>query len=278
MVNTLWDEVQTQQWAEPQGLSTFLATYALSGHKDVMSVPAMEALSFIEKHPTLLPDIALSIVSYGEQHPEDDLFFNKASVLLAVEPKHAMALTTAMKRGVSLNVLQESRLWLPLQTGAFELKPLLQAYLQMDHAERDSKEAAKWFSQLFSNVQVHTEEYLNGHSNDLMTKITKEHPTGSVARMLALHACIVGLYPEGHSDKSIKQLKAMFKHDPRSNTGFASIIKKCIPDMKAWLGVAESIGLSRDDIWEQGLHQLANPLVASDLDLGAPIDNSVFEA
>ena len=147
----------------------------------------------------------------------------------------------------------------------------------MDPAVRDTKEAEGQFARMFRKVHVDAEAYLNEHSNELMAKITTENPTGSMARILALHACVVGVHPKDCTDKEVKQLKTMFKHDPRSKTGFASIVKKCLPDMKAWLSVAESVGLSRDDIWENGLLQLATPLVDADLNLGTPIDSHVFE-
>lgn len=272
----LWEKAKNQQWEDAETLVSFLAAYSLSGQYENMTIPAMEALAFLEKHPAMLESLARSIVSYGQRHPTDDVYFEYAKQLLANDRGHTMELTVGMQRSISLDALQNT--WSAEQKGAPELKPLLLAYMQMDPEVRDTRDAAIEFSKLFCRVQVHLEGYLNGHSNELLTKITRDHPTGTVSRILALHACIVGLYPDKHSDNAIKQLKTMFKHDPRSNTGFNSIIKKVIPEMKAWLNVAESIGLCAEDIWSQGLQHLTDPLVQENLNLGAPIDTDMFAA
>lgn len=266
-VDELWFHAKDQHWAEPERMVSFLSAYALSGNKNAMGIPAMEALAFIEKYPQILHAMAQSIERYGTNNRGDHLFFEKASKLLANHSEYVASLAYSMKKTVPLTVLDA---W-DVKKSKFEVKPLLQMYIQMEPGERDSHDAAKKFGQLFSKAPSLTEEHFNGDSNNLMTQITTEHPTGTVTRILALHACIVGLHPEGQSDKSIQQLKAMFKHDPRSNTGYANIIKKYLPDMKAWLGIVDSIGLLPKDIWEQGLYQLTNPRSSSDLDIDLPL-------
>ena len=268
----VWDSIRQQQWNTSTDTINFVSTFFPPTQG--FAIPILEAMTFIKKHPELIEDMQSEIRIYGAQNPGDEVFFAQACELLSPYPEALIDLYIAMEKPISLENLRNTNIHKNNSTEKTEIKPLLQAYQSMAANERDSPEAHAYFADIFRHVAVAMENHANGYSNDLMMAIVSQNPAGVISRMLALHACCIGLFPDNCREDEIKQLKMMFKHDPRTRTGHAFVIKKFIPDFKEWFSVVQSLGLSSAEMWEQGLLKIAGP----SLNMSIAVDPNLFEA
>lgn len=264
----IWNNMRLQPWAHPENTVDFL--HAFTWTTGCQKLPVNEVLDFVGQHPSIVGDMERGIVAHGTRLPKDDAFFKKTNALLTPYPEAQINLHVAMEREMSLERL---RMMMGNHNEPIAMKSLLLAHSIMPLHERDTAQAQSYFSELFQRVQVRTQNYANDHCNALMATLTTESPTGTMARILALHACTMGLFTNECHEDDIKQFRAMFKHDPTSKTGHASIIRKVIPDLKEWFTIVQGLGLNREDIWQQGLHSLMHPAAQPDL----TIDPALFD-
>lgn len=269
-IKDLWEAMQAQTWSEPINTQQFMGLFFHGNH--AYNIPIAQSLSFIEKHPEIIPDITRAIQAYALHNPEDEAFFDKARSLFAGHPGAFIDLYFAMDKELSLAVLSGSNMH--LQAEKVEIKPMLRAYLSIPSNERDTPEAQTYFANIFQRVAVSMEGFMNEHSNPWMAKAIESNPTGVMARILAFHACSVALFPGNCRESEIKEIKSLFRHDPRSKTGHAAIIKKFIPDFKEWFAMVQSLGLSRSDVWTTGLQKMAADIP----DISMHVDGAVFDA
>lgn len=265
-----WNVMRKKRWDMPINIAEFVSAFFPPGQE--FTIPILEALTFIKLHPELIEYLRSDIRIYGAQHPEDDAFFVQARELLMAYPEALIELYAVMEKTISLDNFKKIIFNRSELTGRIQLKPLLEAYQNMTAHERDTPEAQMYFSDLFRNISVATENYENGHSNSLMETLVSENADGTIAKILAFHACCIGLFPDGRENE-FKQLKVMFKHDPRTKAGHAAIIKKFIPDFKEWFPVVQSLGLNRSEIWGQGMQKMAGP----PSDMSMTIEPNIFE-
>lgn len=266
-----WNVMRQKRWDMPLNIAEFVSAFFPPGQG--FTIPILEALTFIQLHPELIEYLRSDIRIYGAQHPDDDAFFVQARELLVAYPEALIELYAVMEKPISLDNLKKALGRDSGITGTIKIKPLLLAYQNMTAHERDTPEAQMYFSDLFRNVSVATENYANGHSNSLMETIVSENSDGTIAKILAFHACCIGLFPDDGRENDFKQLKVMFKHDPRTKTGHAAIIKKFIPDFKEWFPLVQSLGLNRSEMWGHGMQKMAGP----SSNMSMTIETNIFE-
>lgn len=269
VIANIWKTMSAQSWAEPSTTGEFLAKFFHRTNR--YDIPIEESFAFIAKHPSLIPEMRGTIQAYALHNPKDDAFFELAKPLLHAYPDALMDLYATMKKDLALSILPTPEAW--STTERFEMKPLLQAYLSMPANERDTSEAQTYFANAFQRVKVDMEGFANGHCNNLMATALALSPTGVMARILALHACQITLSATPCRDDAIKEIKTLFRHDPRSKTGRAGIIKKVIPDFKDWFAMVQGLDLEQGDIWQQGLQKMAG----SQPNVEIVVESSIFE-
>ena len=268
-IAALWDAMRMQVWETPENTEEFMTVFFHQKHG--YNMPVEQSMAFIEKHPEAIPGMLRAIQSYALHNSEDQAFFESARALLGGQPDALVDLYATMGKDISLTALQEANA--NLQPGLLQMKPIVQAYLLLPANERDTPEAQAYFANIFQRVAIDMEGYANGHCNKLMAQSIQSNPTGVMARILALHVCRVGLFPDKCRDDEIKEIKTLFHHDPRSKTGHASIIRKVIPDFKEWFSMVQGLGLDRSEIWEHGLQKMA----LNTPDVGMQVDGAVFD-
>lgn len=253
----IWKQISEQTWSHPEYAVNFIGNYFPEDNaRGDYRIPMREVFGFLNKYPKLMEDLQTNVQCYAKQHPDDDTFFSLAAGAMASFTEGKIALCHTMNKVVHLHELPAAADW--TQRVGRQIKPLLQAYLQLSVDERDTPEVQCYFATAMQGMPMSLENFFNGHCTNLFAQILDENPTGVMARIVALHACTAGLFPTAYRDDEFRAIKALLHHDPRSKTGQMSIIRKCIPDFKHWLNLVQGLGLSSDAVWSQGLQRMGH--------------------
>ena len=264
LLSGLWDTMRGQHWKNPIDTVDFLASFTWCS---TAVLKPEQALDFVEKHPFLVGhlEMEMEIVEGVKRAVSSDDYFTRAEALFAASPDALVRLHLAAQRSMPLSKL-EGR----LSRGRVELKQVFSMYEQMDPQERDSPVAQTAFARLLGRVPL----YMNQEIGASVARALAESPTGSLARVFALRACVEGLNADEMGVSEARFYKAAFKHDARSKSGHSSILRKHLPDFKDWFPLVQGLGLSKDEIWHQGLDRLANP---AGMAATMSVDGALFE-
>lgn len=261
LLATLWDTMRAQTWENPIDAVDFLTSYPWDA---TLGLTPEKTLDFVERHPFLVERLHAQIVEGVKCAVDPHDYFKRAHALLVEWPDAQVLLHAAGQKPVPLTEL------VGLAQSKLGSQQIFSMYDQMDPQERDSPEAQTAFARLLGKLGMH----MNESTKNSLSKVLDASPMGSLARVFALRACVEGLDADSMGTSEARFYKAAFKHDARSKAGHAAILRKHLPDFKDWFSVVQGLGLSKDDIWHQGLDRLANP---TDVELAIAVDGAVFD-
>lgn len=257
----LWDTMRLQQWKNPVDTVDFLTSFTWC---KTSALKPDETLDFVERHPGLADRLDAQIVEGVKRAVSADDYFARADALLMERADARVRLHAAAQQPMTPDKLQ------CMAQGRVELRQVFSMYGQMEPAERDSSLAQTAFARLLGKVSL----YMNEETKKSLSTVLEQSPTGSLARVFAMHACVEGLDANGMGVSEARFYKSAFKHDARSKAGHAAILRKHLPDFKDWFLLVQGLGLSKEDIWHQGLEKMANP---AGMEPSIAVDGALFD-